>query len=151
MLHAMRRNVLRFGAWIPFAVVLLATFAVACDVLKKDSADAAAVAPVVGTAAPATPAEAAPAAPGVITVPPLGTVAHGPTAPGVRPVGDAGRSAEAGAAVVVDAGTSDAGKAAPVPTPTFAIPTAFPGFDAGGLKPPPGFPSTLPTFPPPTK
>ena len=43
----------------------------------------------------------------------------------------------------------------PVPTPTFAIPTAIPGFDAGGFKPPAGFPSTipttLPTFPPPAK
>jgi hypothetical protein len=62
---------------------------------------------------------------------------------------DGGKPADGGVAA------ADAGKAAPVPTPTFAIPTAIQGFDAGGFKPPAGFPSTipttLPTFPPPAK
>jgi len=40
MLHAMIRHVL----WIPFVLVVSAPFVVACDQLKKDSADAAAVA-----------------------------------------------------------------------------------------------------------
>jgi hypothetical protein len=65
----------------------------------------------------------------------------------VKPVGDAGKP------VATDAGAvaADGGKAAPAPapTPTFTIPTAIPGFDAGGFKPPAGFPSTIPTFPQP--
>lgn len=121
-------------------VVAAAPFAVACDALKKDSADAAVVvAPAATTAAAAEPA---PAVPVVAPVAPLG----GPVAPTpgvVKPVaGDAGKPADAGAA-------ADAGKTAPTPTPVFTIPTAIPGFDAAAFKPPPGFPSTLPTFPPP--
>jgi hypothetical protein len=156
MLHAMSRHSLRLGAWIPFAVVVVAPFVVACDLLKKDDADAAAVAPavpVVPAVAPGTPADPAAVAPGVAPVAPLGAVTVTP-AGAVKPVAvtDGGKPAEAGAAVV-DAG--DAGKTAPTPTPTFTIPTAIPGFDAGGFKPPAGFPSTipttLPTFPPPPK
>jgi hypothetical protein len=87
-------------------------------------------------------------------VAPLGATPAQP-AGGVKPavaVTDGGKPvavADAGAAPVA----ADGGKAAPVPTPTFTIPTAIPGFDAGGFKPPAGFPSTLPTtlptFPPP--
>jgi len=157
MLHAMSRHVR--SVWIPSAFViaaLAAPFALACDALKKDNADAAVAAPVVATAAPGTPAETAPVAPGVAPVaPPLGGAVAPTPAGGVRPVAavDAGKPADAGVAAI-DAG-GDAGKTAPVPTPTFAIPTAIPGFDAGGFKPPAGFPSTipttLPTFPPPPK
>ena len=110
MLRAMIRHVL----WIPFVLVVLVVLAplvVGCDQLKKDSADAAAVAVPPGTA---------------------------------KPVTDGGKPVDAGAVVV-----TDAGKTAPTPTPTFTIPTAIPGFDAGAFKPPPGFPTTLPTFPPP--
>ena len=152
MLHAMSRQVRCL--WIPFAFVVVAPFAVGCDALKKDSADAAVVAPAVGTAAPVTPAETAAAAPGVAPVaPPLGGAVAPPHAAGGKPVGvvDGGKAADGGVAAV-DAG-GDGGKTAPVPTPTFVIPTAIPGFDAGGFKPPAGFPSTipttLPTFPPP--
>ena len=64
-------------------------------------------------------------------------------------------SSDLPAATDAGAAATDAGKAAPAPTPTFTIPTAIPGFDAGGFKPPAGFPSTipttLPTFPPPAK
>lgn len=148
MLHAMSvRRVLGFS----LAVVVVAPFALfACDGLKKDAPDAAAVAPV---APPATPA--APAAPdtgnaaAATPVAPLGGHVATTPAGGVKPAAaDGGKPADGGAA-------GDGGKPAPVPTPTFAIPTAIPGFDAGGFKPPAGFPSTfpstLPTFPPPAK
>jgi len=149
MLHAMIRHVL----WIPFVLVVSAPFVVACDQLKKDSADAAAVAvppatPVVPVAPAVDPNAAAPAT-GVAPVAPLGGggVAPGTAAPGTtKPLTDGGKPADAGAVVV-----TDAGKTAPTPTPTFTFPTAIPGFDAGGFKPPPGFPTTLPTFPPPAK
>lgn len=146
MLHAMMRHVL----WIPFVLVVSAPFVVACDALKKDSADAAVVvAPPATPAAPGAPAvdpgAAAPAT-GVAPVAPLGG-GVAPVATGtVKPITDGGKPADAGAVVV-----TDAGKAAPTPTPTFQIPTSIPGFDAGGFKPPPGFPTTLPTFPPPAK
>jgi hypothetical protein len=113
----------------------------ACELTKKDAPDAAAL-PVVTAApaatTPAAPTAAAPADPG--TVAPLGATSATPAAPG-HPTAtahtDGGKTAPA-----ADGGT------APAPTPTFTIP-AIPGFDAGGFKPPPGFPSTLPTFPPP--
>lgn len=154
MLHAMSRNVLRLGPsillWIP--LVVSAPFAVACDALKKDNADAAVVAPAATTAAPAiATAPAAPVAVGVTPVAPLGGAVAPTPAAGVKPVAavDGGKPVDGGAAAV------DGGKTAPTPTPTFAIPTAIPGFDAGGFKPPAGFPtaipSTLPTFPPPPK
>jgi hypothetical protein len=146
---------------LAFAVVVVAPFGViACDALKKDAAadaGAPAVAPVAETAAPATAAAATETAPAAVApVAPLGaavtpTPAAGGTAT-VKPVAtDAG-----GAVVVTDAGAvADAGKAAPAPTPTFQIPTAIPGFDAGAFKPPAGFPSTIPTtfptIPPPPK
>lgn len=148
MLHAMSRIALGLA----FAVVALAPFAVACDMLNRgDGADAAADAPIAVTP-PIAPTTAAPAVPDTATpaVTPLGG-AVAPT-PGTKPVAvvDGGKPADAGAVVIADAGTlADGGKAAPVPTPTFTIPTSFPGFDAGAFKPPPGFPSTLPTFPPP--
>lgn len=164
MLHAMS---FRRVCLLALAVVVAAPFGLtACDALKKkDDVDAALpVAPPVDPAA-AAPATAAPTDPGaaapVTPVAPLGAVAPGaapapaapaaPAAPGVKPV-----AVDAGKVAVVDAGAAkDAGKAAPAPTPTFAIPTAIPGFDAGAFKPPAGFPSTipttLPTFPPPAK
>ena len=147
MLHAMS---VRCFLGFSLAVVVVAPFGLfACDGLKKDAPDAA---PVVVTA-PVTPA--APAAPdtgnaaAATPVAPLGHVATPPAAGGVKPVAaDGGKPADAGVA-------ADGGKAAPVPTPTFVIPTAIPGFDAGGFKPPAGFPSTIPstfpTFPPPAK
>ena len=147
MLHAMSvRCVLGFS----LAVVVVAPFGLfACDGLKKDAPDAA-VAPV---APPATPA--APAAPdtgnaaAATPVAPLGAT-HPVAAGGVKPASaDGGKAGDSGVAA------GDGGKAAPVPTPTFVIPTAIPGFDAGGFKPPAGFPSTIPstfpTFPPPAK
>lgn len=141
---------------VAFGVVVVGPFGLtACDALKKnDAADAAAVAPVATTAAPATaaptdPAAAAAAAAATTPVAPLGgPVATTPAAGGVKPVAvtDGGKPVEAGAAVVTDAGVAaDGGKVAPAPTPTFQIPTAIPGFDAGGFKPPAGFPSTIPT------
>jgi len=145
MLRAMIRHVL----WIPFVLVVSAPFVVACDQLKKDSADAAAVAvppatPVAPAAPAADPNAAAPAT-GVAPVAPLGGGVVTPVAPGTaKPVTDAGKPADAGAVVVTDAGTPT-----PTPPPAFTFPTAIPGFDAGAFKPPPGFPTTLPTFPPP--
>ncbi|MDB4947267.1 MAG: hypothetical protein JWP97_6801, partial [Labilithrix sp.] len=80
---------------------------------------------------------------GTPVVPPLGAATTTP----------AGTAKPAGGGAATDAGAAaDGGKAAPVPTPTFQLPTALPtipGFDAGAFKPPPGFPTTLPTFPPP--
>ena len=153
MLRAMSRNLLG-GLFLSFAPALaLAPFVTACDALKSGAADAAPVA-VTPLATPATPpatAEPPPAA--VQPVAPLGQVtpppgAGHPGAPGTKPA-----AADGGTAI------ADGGKAAPaapgVPTPTFVIPTAIPGFDAGAFKPPAGFPSTipttLPTFPPPSK
>jgi hypothetical protein len=132
------------------AFVLCAAMAVlvACDFGKKDAADAAAaaLAPPPTTAAPtATPGSTDPGP--VNTVAALGSTTAAPVQPGqpghpvatpdggARP--DAGKTTPAG-----DGGT------APAPTPTFTVPT-IPGFDAGGFKPPPGFPTALPTFPPP--
>ena len=143
MLHAMSRHAL----WIPFAVVALAPFAVACDALKKDTPDAAVVvAPPAASPAAVAPADAAAAA--TTPVAPLGAVTVTPGGGAVKPVAvtDGGKPADAGAVVV-----TDGGKTAPTPTPTFVIPTAIPGFDAGGFKPPPGFPTAIPTFPPPAK
>jgi len=148
MLHAMSRRAL----WIPFAVVALAPLAVACDALKKDTPDAAVVvAPPAATpaaVAPADPKAAAAAAAATMPVAPLGAVTVTPGGGAVKPVAatDGGKPADAGAVVV-----TDGGKTAPTPTPTFVIPTAIPGFDAGGFKPPPGFPTAIPTFPPPAK
>lgn len=148
MLLAMSRSVV---LGLVFGVVVVAPFALtACDGLKKDSADAAVVVPV----APATTAPVATAPtpdPGTAPVAPLGgAVAPTPAAGGVKPAvtADAGKPAVADAAAPADAGKT---APAPTPTPTFTFPTAIPGFDAGGFKPPPGFPSTLPTFPPPPK
>ena len=145
MLRAMIRHVL----WIPFVLVVLVVLAplvVGCDQLKKDSSDAAAVAvPPATPVAPAADPNAAAPATGVAPVAPLGGGVVTPVAPGTaKPVTDGGKPVDAGAVVV-----TDAGKTAPTPTPTFTIPTAIPGFDAGAFKPPPGFPTTLPTFPPP--
>jgi hypothetical protein len=153
MLHAMSvRSVLGFS----LAVVVAAPFGLfACEGKRADGgADAAVV-----VATPAVPV--APAAPdtgnaaAATPVAPLGAAAPvAPAAGGVKPAvaTDGGKPV-----AVADAGpaVTDGGKAAPAPTPTFAIPTAIPGFDAGGFKPPAGFPSTipttLPTFPPPAK
>ena len=132
---------------------LLATLAAGflgtgCDALKhNDAADAAAVAPPATPAVPATPATPATPAPPVTTVAPLGG-AVAPPAGGVHPAGDGGKPAAADAGAAADGGKPAPGTA-PAPTPTFAIPTAIPGFDAGAFKPPPGFPSTIPTFPQP--
>jgi len=130
-----------------------------CDMLggKKDGADAAAVAPPVAT--PTTPAAttAAPGAPTPVeTSAPLGATPATAVAPGQPGVPSTAKPADAGAVAVTDGGVkTDAAAPAATPTPTFAIPTAIPGFDAGGFKPPAGFPSTipttLPTFPPPAK
>lgn len=130
-----------------------------CDMLggKKDDADAAAVAPV---ATPTTPAAttAAPGAPTPVeTSAPLGATPGQPAVAPAQPGAPAtAKPADAGAVAVTDGGVkTDAAAPAATPTPTFAIPTAIPGFDAGGFKPPAGFPSTipttLPTFPPPQK
>lgn len=129
-----------------------------CDALggKKDGADAAAVAPVPSPTAPATTA-AAPGAPAPIeTSAPLGATPAATVVPGQPGVPATAKPADAGAVAVTDGGVkTDAAAPAATPTPTFAIPTAIPGFDAGGFKPPAGFPSTipttLPTFPPPQK
>lgn len=134
MMRAMSQPVLRsllaVAVFAPFVVV-------ACNPMKKDSGvDAAAtVTPAATTAAPTatptptetTPPTVAPLNPGTATTP---TPAHPGTAP-AKPAGDGGKTAPT------------------APMPTFTIPSAIPGFDAGAFKPPPGFPSTLPTFPPP--
>ena len=86
------------------------------------------------------------AAPGATTPAPLN-----PT-PGVKPLAvvDGGKPADAGA-VTIDGGVAPVptpaidGGAAPAPTPKLTIPTAIPGFDAGAFKPPPGFPTALPS------
>lgn len=123
-----------------FAVVLVPFVIAACDQMKKDAADAAvpvatATATATATAAATDTATAAPTATpltATASVAPTATTTAVPTAKhdgGVAPKTDGG--------------------AAPAATPTFQIPTAIPGFDAGAWKPPAGFPSTLPTFPPP--
>lgn len=149
MLIAMSRYVV---LGLAFGAVVLAPFALtACDALKKDDADAAVVVPVAPATTAVAPATAATPDPAATPVAPLGgAVAPTPAAGGtVKPAGTA--------TAVVDAGkpaaATDAAAPAPTaaPTPTFTIPTAIPGFDAGAFKPPPGFPSTLPTFPPPPK
>ena len=147
MLHAMSfRSVLGTASVIVLAVSGVAPSA-GCDALKHNDADAAAVAPVVVPAVPATTAAPATPAPPVTTVAPLGGAAP-PPAGGAKLDGGKAVAADGGAAT--DGGAAgDAGKAAPAPTPTFTIPTAIPGFDAGAFKPPPGFPSTIPTFPQP--
>jgi hypothetical protein len=146
MMRAMSQPVLR----TMLAVVVLAPFAVAaCNLVKKDEADAGAVATATAsapatTAAPtATPAatDTSTAAP---TVAPLGSTPAAPATPG-KP-GTPVKPGDGGAAPATDGGKPSPGTA---PTPTLTIPTAIPGFDAGGFKPPPGFPSSLPTFPPP--
>jgi len=145
----MLRAMIRYALWIPLVLVVAAPFVVACDLLKKDSPDAAAVAvpTAVAPVAPAVDPGATAPATGVVPVAPLGGGGVAPVAPGTgKPISDGGKAADAGAVVV-----TDAGKAAPTPTPTFTIPTSIPGFDAGGFKPPPGFPTALPTFPPPAK
>ncbi len=117
----------------------LAVLAVAaCDLKREPPPDAA---PLTATAtAPATAAQPTTAPTEPTPVAPLGATSAHPGAPGAPGTAhaDGGKTAPA-----ADGGT------APAPTPTFTIPTAIPGFDAGGFKPPPGFPSTLPTFPPP--
>jgi hypothetical protein len=136
-------------AWRVSAVLALALAPLSggCDALKhNDVSDAAVVAPPVTPAVPATTAAPGTPAPPVTTVAPLGgAVAPAPGAGGVKPAGDAGKPA----ATAGGAAAADGGKTAPAPTPTFTIPTAIPGFDAGAFKPPPGFPSTIPTFPQP--
>jgi hypothetical protein len=131
------------------ACLLFASIAAvaACDMFgKKDTPDAAAVAPPPTTAAPTpTPGSTDPGP--VNPVAPLGATTATPAVPG-HPVaaGDAAapKATDAGKAPAADGGT------APAPTPTFVVPT-IPGFDAGGFKPPPGFPTAIPTFPPPQK
>ncbi len=145
MLHAMSRPKVLGLAFGLFALALAPFAVTACDGLKKDGADAAVVVPVAPATTAATPATPDPAA---TPVAPLGG-GVAPTPGGVRPAvaGDAGKPAVAADA----AAPADGGKTTPTaaPTPTFQIPTAIPGFDASAFKPPPGFPSTLPTFPPP--
>lgn len=126
-----------------FAAIVLVPFAVAaCDQMKKDSADAA-VPVAVPTAATATATDTATATATAAPIPtPLAT-----TTATVAPTTTAVPTAKADGGVA----PKPDGGAAPTaaPTSTFVIPTAIPGFDAGAWKPPAGFPSTLPTFPPP--
>jgi hypothetical protein len=142
MLHAMSFRSVLGSASVAFAFVTSVALGTGCDGLKHNDADAAAAAPVVAPAVPATTAAPGTPAPPVTTVAPLGGAV--PTPAGGVKVTDGGKP------VATDAGAAtDGGKAAPAPTPTFTIPTAIPGFDAGAFKPPPGFPSTIPTFPQP--
>jgi hypothetical protein len=121
------------------ALALVVLSVAACDLIKKDEADAA---PPVATATATAPVTAAQPTATVPTQPtpvaPLGATTATPATPGHPAVTDGGKTAPA-----ADGGT------APAPTPTFVVPTAIPGFDAGGFKPPPGFPTAIPTFPPP--
>jgi hypothetical protein len=151
----LRRMRLHRSALILLPLSLLAYNLVACDLLKKKGADdggtdAAVTVEPTATAEPAA-VDAAAAATATATAAPLG---HGPTTPTVHPVAivDAGQAVDAGAAPasVVDAGAApvavvDAGTAPPAPTPTLQIPTAFRRFDAGAFRPPPGFPTALPS------
>jgi hypothetical protein len=149
MLHAMSFRSVLGSASVAFVVVTSMALATGCDALKHNDADAAAAAPVVVPAVPATTAAPGTPAPPVTTVAPLGGAV--PTPAGGAKVTDGGKpvATDGGAATDAGAVTADGGKAAPAPTPTFTIPTAIPGFDAGAFKPPPGFPSTIPTFPQP--
>ncbi|AKU95884.1 hypothetical protein AKJ09_02548 [Labilithrix luteola] len=142
----------RFALRSAVLVVAFGSFTLAaCDLIKKGGADASAdtvaavvdAAPVVTPAATVTAAAPAETAAPLAVAPAVTTAAPGAThtaAPVV--VADAGKAADAAA-------PADAGNAAPVPTPTLQIPTSIPGFDAGAFKPPAGFPTTLPTWPPP--
>lgn len=127
-----------------FAVVLVPFAIAACDQMKKDAADAAvpvATVPTAATAtATATATDTATAAPTATPLTATATVA--PTATTTTTAVPTAKT-DGGVAPKPDGG------AAPAATPTFQIPTAIPGFDAGAWKPPAGFPSTLPTFPPP--
>jgi hypothetical protein len=124
-------------------VLSLAVLGTACNLVKKDETDASGPAPTTPPATAATTAATTTAPATTDTAPaPLGTttttVAPTPGHPTV--VTDAGKpTADAGPA-------ADGGAKPPTPTPT--LPT-IPGFDAGGFKPPQGFPSTIPTWPPP--
>jgi hypothetical protein len=137
---------------------------VACDQLKGlmgkgDDAGADAAAATTAIAPPATataPAATETAPPPTATAAPLTPPGPGvkPATPGVPAPGvDAGKPGDAGApAPAGDAGApGDAG--VPAPRPTLTIPTAIPGFDAGAFKPPPGFPTAIPSglLPPPPK
>ena len=158
MLHAMSsRNVVHLALSAVAVGALLAPLALVaagCDLKKDGAADAAVVATQPPAPPPTGPAPVAPP-PAVTPVAPLGAAAPVPPG-GAKPaaVTDGGKPAAAADAA---APAGDGGKPVPgtAPTPTLTFPTAIPGFDAGGFKPPPGFPSsipsTLPTFPPPQK
>lgn len=140
------RGAFTFVAVLPFVGL------VACDLVKKDAAqavDASAAATAAQTTTGPTLATAAP--PPVEPVAPLGAAANaggtpahaGTAATTTHPKADGG-------VAVADAGASDAGHAT---TPPFTLPSSLPSalahFDAGTIKLPAGFPSTIPTFAPP--
>ena len=141
----------RTALHLAFAVVVLVPVVAACEKKPDGAADAAAATPALNPNATAPVID--PAAPPPATgtpVAPLNPAAPGAPGVAVKPATDGGR------VVATDAGVAaDGGKVAPAPTPVFTFPTAIPGFDAGGFKPPPGLPSTIPTtfptFPPPAK